>query len=234
MSLPRIFTGNVFPRVFPFALFMAFIGLEEIASFLSTAGILHFDKRSLFLLYPIKALSVGFVLLLFRSRFQEINFRDLANPLQTTVSTAVAFAVFFLWVHMDWSFGTQGTLQGFNPTLFEDGFARFGIIGFRLAGAVIVVPFMEEIFWRSFLIRYIIRSDFEKVPIGRFNWPSFLITTFLFGLEHNLFLAGMMAGIAYNLLIYRTKSLAHCILAHSITNLLLGLYVLRTEKWYFW
>ena len=93
---------------------------------------------------------------------------------------------------------------------------------------------MEEIFWRSFLIRYIISSDFEKIPIGRFTWSSFLISTVLFGLEHNLFLAGMMAGIAYNLLLYRTKSLAHCIFAHAVTNLLLGIYVLATGKWQFW
>jgi hypothetical protein len=234
MSLTRIFSGNVFPRVLPFALFMAFIGLEEFASFLNSAGILQYDKRSLYLLYPIKALFVGFVLLLLRSRFQEIKLRDLANPLQTAFSTAVALVVFLLWVNMDWSFGTQGTLQGFNPTFFDDGFARMGIIGFRLAGAVIVVPFIEEIFWRSFLIRYVISADFEKVPIGHFTWPSFVICTLLFGLEHNLFLAGMMAGVAYNLLLYRTKSLAHCIFAHSITNLLLGLYVLTTGKWYFW
>ena len=234
MSLPRIVTGNAFPRVFPFALFMAFIGLEELARFLTTAGILHCEKSSLYLLYPVKALSVGYALLLFRSRLPEIMLRDLANLPRTAVSTAVAVVVFLLWVNMDWSFGTQGTLHGFDPTLFDNGFARMGIIAFRLFGAVLVVPFMEELFWRSFLIRYIIDNDFETVPIGRFTWPSFLITTVLFGLEHNLFLAGMMAGISYNLLLYRTKSLAHCILAHAITNLLLGIYVLTTGKWQFW
>ncbi|MGA7827253.1 MAG: CPBP family glutamic-type intramembrane protease [Geobacteraceae bacterium] len=56
----------------------------------------------------------------------------------------------------------------------------------------------------------------------------------MFGLEHNLFLAGIMAGIAYNLLLYRTKSLSACILAHGLTNLALGIYVLQTGKWYFW
>jgi len=234
MNLPRLVTGNVFPRVLPFALFMSFIGLEELARFLRNAGVMQFEETTLYLLYPVKALSVGFTLLFLRPYYPEIRLRDLANPLQTAVSTAVALAVFLLWVNMDWSFGTQGTLQGFNPTLFDDGFARMGIIGFRLAGAALVVPFMEEIFWRSFLIRYIINSDFEKVPIGRFTWPSFLITTLLFGLEHNLFLAGLMAGIAYNLLLYRTKSLAHCIYAHFVTNLLLGLYVLNTGKWHFW
>jgi CAAX prenyl protease-like protein len=60
------------------------------------------------------------------------------------------------------------------------------------------------------------------------------LTVVLFGLEHNFILAGVMAGIAYNLLLYRTKSLAHCILAHAVTNLALAIYVITTGKWQFW
>ena len=93
---------------------------------------------------------------------------------------------------------------------------------------------MEELFWRSFFIRYLIGPDFSKVPIGMATWPSFLLTTVLFGLEHNLFFAGIMAGIAYNLLLYYTRSISHCIIAHGLTNLLLGIYVLTTERWHFW
>jgi CAAX prenyl protease-like protein len=81
---------------------------------------------------------------------------------------------------------------------------------------------------------YIINCDFEKVPIGHFTWPSFLISTALFGMEHNFFLAGMMAGVAYNLLLYYTRSLSQCIVAHAITNLALGIYVISTGKWYLW
>lgn len=234
MSMATIVRGGVFPRVFPFALFMAFIGVGELIGYLGNAGFIQSEATNIYLLYPLKVILVGCVLLLLRSRFPEIRLGDLAIPLQTAVSAAVGLVVFLLWVNMDWSFGTQGTIQGFNPTLFNDGFARVGIIGFRLAGAVIVVPLMEELFWRSFLIRYLIDSDFEKIPIGRFTWSSFLISTVLFGLEHNLFMAGMMAGIAYNILLYRTKSLAQCIFAHAVTNLLLGIYVLTTGKWQFW
>jgi CAAX prenyl protease-like protein len=93
---------------------------------------------------------------------------------------------------------------------------------------------MEELFWRSWLLRYIISQDFKSVEIGRFTLPSFLIGTVMFGLEHNLWLAGIMAGALYSLLLYRTKSLAQCIVAHAVTNLLLGIYVLQTGKWYFW
>jgi CAAX prenyl protease-like protein len=93
---------------------------------------------------------------------------------------------------------------------------------------------MEELFWRSFLIRYIIGNDFSKIPIGTFSWASFLITVVLIGLEHHYFLAGMMAGAVFNLLLYFTRSISQCILAHAVANLALGIYVLQTGKWLFW
>ena len=105
---------------------------------------------------------------------------------------------------------------------------------FRIAGAVLVVPLMEELFWRSFLIRYIIDKNFDSVRMGTFTWASFLITAVLFGFEHNYILAGIMAGVFYNLLLYKTRSLAQCVLAHAVTNLALAIYVVSTGKWQFW
>jgi CAAX prenyl protease-like protein len=104
----------------------------------------------------------------------------------------------------------------------------------RLFGAVIVVPVMEELFWRSFLIRYLVTPTFTMVPLGTFTPLSFGATVVLFGLEHHLWLAGMLAGAAYNLILYKTRRLWPCILAHALTNLLLGIHVLRTGEWHWW
>jgi len=222
------------PRTVPFALYMTFIGLEELLRLLAGQGIISFSAHSLYYLYPLKTLSVAAVLLLFIPRCREITPRDLSNFGRTTVSILVGLTVFILWINMDWQFGTIGKPQGFNPTLLSDGFSRNAMTLVRLVGAVIVVPVMEELFWRSFLIRYIIDHDFTKVTIGRFTCLSFLISTALFGMEHNFFLAGMMAGVAYNLLLYYTRSISQCIVAHAVTNLALGIYVINTGKWYFW
>jgi len=108
------------------------------------------------------------------------------------------------------------------------------LVAIRIFGASIVVPIMEELFWRSFLIRYIIHSNFESVRLGTFTAGSFLFTVVLFGLEHNLWLAGMMAGVAYNALLYRTGRLWPCIIAHAFTNLALGIHVLMTGEWHWW
>lgn len=223
-----------FSRILPFALFMACIGAEELLHFFSSQGYITLPPETFLYLYPIRAISAGLALFLLRSHYDEISFHDLATPSKTLASLAVGVLVFILWINMDWTLTNQGTPQGFNPKLIADPVERNIMIAFRLAGAAIVVPIMEELFWRSFLMRYIIDKEFTSVPIGLFTWPSFLITTVLFGLEHHLILAGIMAGIAYNGLLYFTRSISLCILSHSVTNLILGIYVLNSEKWQFW
>ena len=70
--------------------------------------------------------------------------------------------------------------------------------------------------------------------MGTFTWASFLTTSALFAVEHDRWLAGLIAGLAYNGLYYRTRSLNACIVAHGITNLGLGIYVLAGNQWRFW
>ncbi len=105
---------------------------------------------------------------------------------------------------------------------------------FRFLGAVIVVPIVEELFWRSFALRWIIDENFTTVPIGAFTWFSFLVIVLGFGFEHHRWLVGLAAGVIYNGLLYYKKDLSACVLAHAVTNLLLGVYVLLTQQWNFW
>ncbi len=108
------------------------------------------------------------------------------------------------------------------------------LVFFRFLGAVIVVPIFEELFWRSFALRWVIHEDFTTVPIGTFTWLSFLVIVLGFGFEHHRWLVGLAAGIIYNGLLYYKKDLSACVLAHGVTNLLLGVYVLMTQQWTFW
>jgi CAAX prenyl protease-like protein len=93
---------------------------------------------------------------------------------------------------------------------------------------------MEELFWRSFLMRWVASPDFETVEPARAGLKAFIITVVLFGFEHNLWLAGIVAGIAYTLLYMRYRTLWSPILAHAVTNGLLGLWVVHTGSWAFW
>jgi CAAX prenyl protease-like protein len=223
-----------FYRYFPFAVFMAFIGIDELIRYSAGQGMFRIEATTLYYIYPLKVLTVGFLLYNFKDAYSELKFGDLLNLKATFTACGVGMLVFALWIKMDWTLVAAGVPQGFNPGLLPDGIIQVVMTFFRISGAVLVVPFMEELFWRSFLIRYIIDKNFTAVRVGTFTWVSFLFTVVLFGLEHNYVYAGVMAGIFYNLLLYKTRSLALCVLAHAVTNLALAIYVVVTRQWQFW
>ncbi len=221
-------------RYLPFAIFIAFIALEQSVLFLRDRGVIGIDPIHLYYLYPVRAIAVAGLLFRYRREYCELALKDLLNYPTTIWVSVIGLLVFLLWIKMDWTFPAAGPPRGYNLLLLPEGPIR-AITGlFRFFGAVLVVPVMEELFWRSFLIRYIVHEHFETIPLGTFTWPSFLTTVLLFGLEHDNAVAGMMAGLAYNLILYRTRSLTHCVLAHTITNLALSVYVLSTGNWQFW
>lgn len=221
-------------RIIPFAVFMGFIGLQQGLQWAVEEGLLNLSDQQQLYLYPVKALIVAGLLLLFMRQYEELRWSDFKNLPHTVGSLLLGLLVFVLWVNMDWGFATIGESKGFNPTLIENDVVRNSMIFFRIFGAALVVPVMEELFWRSFLLRYIIDSNFMAVRIGTYTLASFAIGSVLFGLEHNLVLAGIMAGVAYSLLLYWTKSIGQCVLAHAVTNFVLGIYVLQTGYWQFW
>ncbi len=225
-----------FPRVFPFLLFIAFIALERLIDFLShyyapMATIAEYDS---YVFYPVKTVLVVIVLWLLWNRYTEIDMRRVFSGKNLLIGFMAGVVVFVIWINMDRGFATMSKSKGHNPFIFDNSILLYTIISFRLLGAAVVVPVFEEIFWRSFVIRYIINPRFEDVPVGMFTWPSFMISSVLFGLEHNLWLAGIIAGVLYSMVLYYTKNLGTVIFAHGVTNLLLGIYVLSTGNWQFW
>lgn len=223
---------KILPRVLPFAAYMGFLAIGSLNSWLggeSEDAAQTFDLW----LYPVKILVVGVLLFLLWSRCEELKNPIILNFGEGLLALGAGLVVYALWVRMDWSWATQGEMVGYNP--FLSG-ATVGTVlaGIRIFGASIIVPVMEELFWRSFLIRYVMNSRFYLVPLGTFSIASCAITVILFGLEHHLWLAGMMAGAVYNLLLYHTKRLWSCIVAHSVTNFALGIHVLMTAEWQWW
>jgi len=143
--------------------------------------------------------------------------------------------VLVIWIGAHGYLFKVGRNSGFDPyAMMGSRVGAWALIGVRLTGAAVVVPLMEELFWRSFMMRYLIHRDFRSVPIGAFTWFSFLAVAVLFGLEHHRVIEGIVAGLLYNLLLVRRKKLMAVIVAHSVTNLGLGVYVLATGNWVFW
>ena len=104
----------------------------------------------------------------------------------------------------------------------------------RILGSSLVVPPLEEVFFRSFLYRYVARLDFMSMPLGLFAWMPFVVTSVLFGFEHQEWLAGILCGFAYQGLVCSKGRLGDAIAAHAITNFLLGLWVVWRGAWSFW
>ena len=105
----------------------------------------------------------------------------------------------------------------------------------RLAESAILIPILEELFWRGWLMRWLVRPDFESVPLGKYTALSFWAVAVLFASEHGPYWeVGLAAGVAYNWWMVRTRNLADCMLAHGVTNALLGVYVLLFDQWQYW
>ncbi len=222
-------------RVIPFGLYLVFLSLTAGAEWIAE----HYPSQPVFSAfatvwhYPIKIAIVGMLLLAFWSRYEELKAPLVTSLAELGLAVGVGILVYLAWVRMDWAWATQGITSGYNP--FEDtGWTGWGLAGIRLFGASVVVPVMEELFWRSFLLRYLIAPTFRTVPLGMFTPLSLVMTTAFFGFEHHLWLAGMLAGLAYTLLLYYTKRLWPCIIAHGVTNLCLGVHVLVTHEWRWW
>lgn len=184
-----------------------------------------------FWLYPAQTLVCAALLWWFR---REYNFRRGAGLLLTL---AIAIGVFVLWISPQAFFGFEARADGFNPDLLAANPAAYwATIIFRFLRLVIVVPLVEEIFWRGFLLRYFINEKFERVPLGSFSWLSFVVVTLGFTFAHSPadWVAAAITGMLYNVVAYRTKSLASCVLAHAVTNLLLGIWIMQTKQWGFW
>jgi hypothetical protein len=139
---------------------------------------------------------------------------------------------------MEW-FGLAPREEGFDPELFgASGPGYTLVLALRFFRMVVIVPLVEEIFWRGFLMRYL-QADggpFQKVPFGRHDWRTYLVVTGLFMVAHAS--VDWTGALGFGSLMYwltvRQKSLGACVLMHAVANLLLGVYVVWTRQWGFW
>ena len=97
-----------------------------------------------------------------------------------------------------------------------------------------MTPLVEELAFRGYLTRRLMATDFQMVPIGKFSWPSFLISSLLFGFLHERWMAGTLAGLLYALALYRRRELSDTVLAHAVTNGLIVAYALTSSDWSLW
>jgi CAAX prenyl protease-like protein len=213
------------PYVAPFVIFLALIGLNH--------------------LWPMAALTDEIVRLAVMLAVLSL----VARPAMSFhvgnwgASMLVGVAIFVLWIAPDLLFPQYRSFFLFDNSVV--GTARSSlteaarhdgpVLFLRTLRAVAIVPIVEELFWRGWLLRWVINSDFERVPLGSYSALSFWAVALLFASEHGPYWdVGLMAGIIFNWWMIRTKSLGDLILAHAVANACLSGYVIAAGKWEYW
>jgi CAAX protease family protein len=191
------------------------------------------------LLYPIayavKLVVVALLAWHYRATWNDFRPRPQAGAIALGFMTG--FLVAFAWVGLDGYYPTfpflGGSRSAFDPFVLDPAW-RWAFLGVRLLGLVVLVPVFEELFWRSFLLRWLIDNDFARVPIGKVTLLAAAGTSVLFALAHPEWLPALLTGALWAWLLWWTKSLSACLLSHVTANLALGVYVIVTHDWKFW
>ena len=184
-----------------------------------------------YLIFPLQTIVCAAALAWFWREYR------LRLPLKAWIAGIVGLLVFALWVSPQAVFGKPPRLDGFDPGVLAGQPALYwGSLVMRFVRLVLVVPALEEIFWRGFLLRYLINEEFDAVPFGTYARMANAVVAIGFMLEHSTpdWPAALVTGLAYNIVAYRTRSLSSCILAHAVTNALLGAWIMATHQWGFW
>lgn len=241
-SLRKLWLDPTFIRVAPF---LIFVGLT------ACQGLLGPSSR--FWVYLIKTLAGAAMLWAIYPMVAEVRWK------LSWEAVAAGVAIFAVWVGLDglypplldfvkkllcpavepmgfakWCATTSPPPVPWNPHEHFGSSTAWGFALARLAGSTLVVPPLEEMFYRSFLYRYIVTPDFQKVPLDYLRWKPFLITSIVFGLVHYEWLPGIICGLVYQALVIHKDRLGDAMTAHAITNFLLGLWVMSKGAWHFW
>ena len=213
-------------RIAPFAAFMALLAVR--GALPADSG---FDPRWV---YGITVLVVGALLAGFWREYGELVAQTWPTLSEQALAVVVGVVVFALWIHLDAPWLTIGAPSATFLPLDPQGRLIWPLVAVRWIGAALIVPLMEELFWRSFLMRWIRNPQFEAVLPQRVGVKAVVLSTFVFTLAHTLWLAAAIAGLAYAWLYIRTGKLWVPVIAHAVTNGVLGAWVVVTGNWAFW
>ncbi len=238
----KITSSPTLVRVLPFAIFVGFTSLQG-----------RLGENSQYWIYFIKTIVGAGLLFLIWRHVAELEWRF------SWEAVAVGLGVFVMWVGLDSWYPVMDVLypKHICPLFHKIGLAKscvatphppwdpvqtFGnsstmswfFIAARIAGSTLVVPPMEELFYRSFVYRFLASKDLLSTPLGRFLPMPFFVTSVLFGFAHNEWLAGILCGFAYQGLVIWKNRLGDAVTAHAITNFLLGLWIVWRGAWHFW
>ena len=161
-------------------------------------------------LYPVKIIAVLFVLWIYRDVYRGISWGSLGEPL------LAGLIVGGIWIATDPNPGAGAAL---GTWLDEQSIAWMVVwLSLRVVGSVIIVPIVEELAFRGFLYRWLVARNFDSVPFSHFSVAALVVSSLMFGMLHERWIAAGLSGAVFALVIWRTNSLSGGIVAHATAN----------------
>jgi len=202
--------------------------LAPLMAILATAMLTGAFSAGFEWLYPLRVLTAGALLWMFRKSYRDLNWAV------SGWAIAIGCITFVVWLAViPAGIGNKDSWPAALRSIPWYWATTWLLI--RVVGYVVTVPLVEELAFRGYLTRRVIQADFQKLPVGIFSWSSFLISSALFGALHGgLWLAGTLAGMSFALALYRRRSFGDAVQAHATTNGLIALYVFATGRWSVW
>lgn len=213
-----------FLRAAPFALYIVLLALRDPVS-----GWLGSELAPWW--YVVQVLPVALLLFAFARHYEELRWQALPAR-EWLLALGAGLGVFLFWIQLDLPWLSLNAGAPAQSPLPGSSLDPLWLV-VRLAGSALMVPVMEELFWRSLVMRWLDGRDFRQVSPQQISLFAMLLSSLVFGLEHSLWFAGLLAGLVYAWL-YRRGSLWSAVIAHALTNLALGLWVIATASWQFW
>jgi exosortase E/protease (VPEID-CTERM system) len=194
------------------------------ASFVSKAASGYFEW-----LYPLRFVAAAIALWYFWPELKKLNWRfGWAAPF-AGVAVFLVWIAPTLWSHHFAASRLGSSLASLSPT------ARWTWIAFRVAAAVVTVPLAEELAFRGYLARRFLSRDFGSIPFTGLTALSIVLSSVAFGLMHGQqWLVGILAGLAYALVLRWRGRIGDAVVAHAVSNLLLAVWVLGFGDWAQW
>ncbi len=221
------FDRAMLARALPFVAYILFLTLNHPLSQLFAW--LQVDVKWL---YILRISAVSALLLYFWRDYIELKRKPASADFLYAGIAGLLVLIIWIFPYPDWLGG--GDTQGFNPLEGETQLSALFWMSTRIMGAALLVPVMEELFWRSFVMRWFDKVDFLNVSPEKISGYAYVGSACLFALEHHLWLAGLFAGLVYGELYKTYKNLWIPIFAHAVTNGLLGIWVIFTGHWQYW
>lgn len=224
--------ANLWHYIVPFLAFLAISSLEGEAK--NDDGSLNANLYAT--IYCLKIVIVGGCVIWGRKALNDL--LPVPKPIFWIYAIVSGLMIGFFWVHLEGFYpplpeSIVGKRTGFNPLKNLDGPLQAVFLVARFLGLVIVVPVIEELFTRDFVLRFVTKPEWETVEPWQFSRNAAIFSTIIFVVGHPEWLPAILCGLIWLALLRYSKSVSALVISHAVANLAIGFYSIVTGDWHF-